>query len=99
MWCRSHSQVRRLKCTAVCVALINAISGDFPLYDHVLDHSAALNVITKRYLGHNLSRLDVYSAMGRGRQADGVDVPASEMKKWYVILDACAPPLRPHGLP
>jgi hypothetical protein len=22
--------------------------------------------------------------MGRGRQANGVDVPASEMKKWYV---------------
>jgi hypothetical protein len=23
--------------------------------------------------------------MGRGRQSDGVDVPASEMKKWFVI--------------
>ncbi|THH02775.1 hypothetical protein EW026_g157 [Hermanssonia centrifuga] len=58
-------------------------SGDFSLYDHVLDHSAAFNVIPKRYLGHNLSPLDVYFAMGRGRQADGVDVPASEMKKWF----------------
>ncbi|KAF7793662.1 hypothetical protein EIP86_004777 [Pleurotus ostreatoroseus] len=58
-------------------------SGDFSLYDHVLDHSAAFNVIPKRYLGHNLSALDVYFAMGRGRQADGVDVPASEMKKWF----------------
>jgi 5-methyltetrahydropteroyltriglutamate--homocysteine methyltransferase len=29
--------------------------------------------------------LDVYFAMGRGRQADGVDVPASEMKKWFVL--------------
>ncbi|CAL1700818.1 unnamed protein product [Somion occarium] len=57
-------------------------SGDFSLYDHVLDHSAAFNVIPKRYLGHNLSPLDVYFAMGRGRQADGVDVPASEMKKF-----------------
>ncbi|CCM03160.1 uncharacterized protein FIBRA_05282 [Fibroporia radiculosa] len=63
------------------VALIP--SGDFSLYDHVLDHSAAFNVIPKRYLGHNLSPLDVYFAMGRGRQADGVDVPASEMKKWF----------------
>ena len=35
-------------------------------------------------LNHGLSALDVYFAMGRGRQADGVDVPASEMKKWYV---------------
>jgi hypothetical protein len=25
--------------------------------------------------------------MGRGRQSDGVDVPASEMKKWYAIYD------------
>ncbi|KAJ3525670.1 hypothetical protein NM688_g8370 [Phlebia brevispora] len=58
-------------------------SGDFSLYDHVLDHSAAFNVIPKRYLGHNLSALDVYFAMGRGRQTEGVDVPASEMKKWF----------------
>ncbi len=57
-------------------------SGEFSLYDHVLDHSAAFNVIPKRYTGHGLSPLDVYFAMGRGRQADGVDVPASEMKKW-----------------
>lgn len=60
-------------------------SGDFSLYDHVLDHSAAFNVIPKRYVGKNLSPLDLYFAMGRGRQADGVDVPASEMKKWYVL--------------
>lgn len=58
------------------------LSGEFSLYDHVLDHSAAFNVIPKRYVGHGLSALDVYFAMGRGRQADGVDVPASEMKKW-----------------
>ena len=57
-------------------------SGEFSLYDHVLDHSAAFNVVPKRYVGHGLSPLDVYFAMGRGRQADGVDVPASEMKKW-----------------
>ncbi|KAJ7590964.1 cobalamin-independent synthase [Mycena floridula] len=58
-------------------------SGEFSLYDHVLDHSAAFNVIPQRYLGNGLSPLDVYFAMGRGRQADGVDVPASEMKKWF----------------
>ena len=58
-------------------------SGEFSLYDHVLDHSAAFNVIPKRYQNLGLSPLDVYFAMGRGRQADGVDVPASEMKKWY----------------
>jgi hypothetical protein len=59
-------------------------SGEFSLYDHVLDHSAAFNVIPKRYVGQGLTPLDVYFAMGRGRQANGVDVPASEMKKWYV---------------
>ncbi|RDX55556.1 cobalamin-independent methionine synthase [Lentinus brumalis] len=58
-------------------------SGDFTLYDHILDHSAAFNVIPKRYLGKGLSPLDVYFAMGRGRQTEGVDVPASEMKKWF----------------
>ncbi|CDO71280.1 hypothetical protein BN946_scf184908.g37 [Trametes cinnabarina] len=58
-------------------------SGDFTLYDHVLDHSAAFNVIPKRYLGKGLSPLDVYFAMGRGRQAGDVDVPACEMKKWF----------------
>lgn len=51
----------------------------------MLDHSAAFNVIPSRYTGLKLTPLDVYFAMGRGRQADGVDVPASEMKKWYVL--------------
>ncbi|KAG9317417.1 cobalamin-independent synthase [Chiua virens] len=58
-------------------------SGEFTLYDHVLNHSTAFNVIPKRYLGLGLSDLDVFFAMGRGRQADGVDVPACEMKKWF----------------
>ncbi|KAF7301774.1 hypothetical protein MIND_00743100 [Mycena indigotica] len=58
-------------------------SGEFSLYDHVLDHSAAFNVIPKRYVGLGLSPIDVYFAMGRGRQAEGVDVPACEMKKWF----------------
>ncbi|KAH7929404.1 cobalamin-independent methionine synthase [Leucogyrophana mollusca] len=58
-------------------------SGEFSLYDHVLDHSAAFNAIPKRYVGLGLSPLDIFFAMGRGRQADGVDVPACEMKKWF----------------
>jgi len=56
------------------------------LYDHVLDHSVAFNVIPKRYLGLGLSDLNVYFAMGRGRQTPGVDVSACEMKKWCVFL-------------
>jgi len=61
-------------------------SGDFSLYDHVLDHSVAFNVIPKRYLGLGLSDMDVYFAMGCGRQTPGVDVPACGMKKWCVFL-------------
>jgi 5-methyltetrahydropteroyltriglutamate--homocysteine methyltransferase len=68
-------------CSDASCLTIN-LSGEFSLYDHVLDHSAAFNVIPKRYVGQGLTPLDVYFAMGRGRQADGVDVPASEMKKW-----------------
>lgn len=68
------------------------ISGEFSLYDHVLDHSAQFNVIPSRYAGQGLSDLDVYFAMARGRQVDGVDVAASEMKKWYVVwkLSRCS---------
>lgn len=73
------------------VCLSSPLSGEFSLYDHVLDHSAAFNVIPKRYVGLGLSPLDVYFAMGRGRQSEGVDVPASEMKKWYVQTH-----IRPH---
>ena len=50
-----------------------------------MDHSLEFNVVPPRYTGQGLSDLDTYFAMGRGRQADGVDVPASEMKKWCVI--------------
>lgn len=67
---------------------VDYFSGDFTLYDHILDHSAAFSVIPKRYLGKGLSPLDVYFAMGRGRQAEGVDVPACEMKKWYDITSS-----------
>ena len=60
------------------------VSGEFSLYDHVLNHTAALNAIPKHYVGPGLSSLDVYFVMGRGRRADGVAVPASGMKKWQV---------------
>jgi 5-methyltetrahydropteroyltriglutamate--homocysteine methyltransferase len=58
-------------------------SGDFSYYDHVLDHSACFNVIPKRYQNHGLSHVDTYFSMARGYQKDSVDVPASEMKKWF----------------
>jgi 5-methyltetrahydropteroyltriglutamate--homocysteine methyltransferase len=34
-------------------------SGDFSLYDHVLDTCSALNIIPERYTKNNLSALDI----------------------------------------
>ncbi|KAI9574719.1 cobalamin-independent synthase [Boletus coccyginus] len=76
--------VRKTSWTSLKNHKVDSIpSGDFTLYDHVLDHSTAFNVIPKRYVGLGLSDLDVFFALGRGRQASGVDVPACEMKKWF----------------
>jgi len=60
-------------------------SGEFTLYDHLLDHSYNFGVIPERYASQNLSGLDTYFAMGRGRQdkAKGVDVVACEMGKFF----------------
>ncbi|KAI8928217.1 cobalamin-independent synthase [Entophlyctis helioformis] len=59
-------------------------SNDFSLYDHVLDHSFLFGVIPDRY-ANIPSKVDQYFAMGRGlqRPAEGIDVPAMEMKKWF----------------
>lgn len=51
----------------------NVCSGDFTLYDHVLDHSVLFGVVPKKYSDAKLSHLDLTFAMGRGRQRDGVD--------------------------
>ncbi|KDQ64601.1 hypothetical protein JAAARDRAFT_28241 [Jaapia argillacea MUCL 33604] len=81
---KAAADVKKYNWTEVKARGVTLIpSGEFSLYDHVLDHSVEFNVIPKRYLGHGLSTLDIYFAMGRGRQAAGVDVPACEMKKWF----------------
>ncbi|KAI0068826.1 cobalamin-independent methionine synthase [Artomyces pyxidatus] len=81
---QAAADVKKTNWTSVKAKGVDFVpSGEFSLYDHVLDHSAAFNVVPKRYVNQGLSALDVYFAMGRGRQADGVDVPASEMKKWF----------------
>ncbi|KAJ7180214.1 cobalamin-independent synthase [Mycena crocata] len=81
---KAAADVKKTSWTSIKATGVDFVpSGEFSLYDHVLDHSAAFNVIPKRYQGKGLSPIDVYFAMGRGRQADGVDVPASEMKKWF----------------
>ncbi|WEA02337.1 5-methyltetrahydropteroyltriglutamate--homocysteine S-methyltransferase [Mucilaginibacter sp. SJ] len=62
-------------------------SNDFSFYDQVLDHSLMFGAIPKRY--HEVisqkgnTELDLYFAMARGYQKDGLDVVAMEMTKWF----------------
>lgn len=58
-------------------------SNDFAFYDQVLDHIQMFGAIPERYTKHDLHPLDVYFAMGRGHQKNGVDVPSLEMVKWF----------------
>jgi len=59
-------------------------SNDASFYDHVLDHLFVFGAIPERY-NNIASSTDKYFAMGRGlqRPAEGIDVPAMEMKKWF----------------
>jgi len=62
-------------------------SNDFSFYDQVLDHSLLFGAIPKRYndviLKHGNNELDLYFAMARGYQKDGLDIVAMEMTKWF----------------
>jgi len=63
-------------------------SNDFSFYDQVLDLSLTVGAIPDRYssLLNKIDRnynLDLYFAMARGFQQDGVDVTAMEMTKWF----------------
>jgi 5-methyltetrahydropteroyltriglutamate--homocysteine methyltransferase len=62
--------------------------NDFSLYDLVLDTSLMLGVIPQRYnpvLTQNPQNkeVDLYFAMARGYQKDGLDITAMEMTKWF----------------
>jgi 5-methyltetrahydropteroyltriglutamate--homocysteine methyltransferase len=60
-------------------------SNDFSFYDQVLDTVALVGAVPERYGWDGSSDIDLetYFAMARGRQADGVDVTAMEMTKWF----------------
>ncbi|WP_316752228.1 5-methyltetrahydropteroyltriglutamate--homocysteine S-methyltransferase [Pedobacter gandavensis] len=62
-------------------------SNDFSFYDQVLDLSLTVGAIPKRYheviLNSANSELDLYFAMARGYQTDGLDITAMEMTKWF----------------
>ncbi|WP_114790929.1 5-methyltetrahydropteroyltriglutamate--homocysteine S-methyltransferase [Niabella yanshanensis] len=61
--------------------------NDFSFYDQVLDISLMLGVIPKRYTPvltdvKTNGETDLYFAMARGYQKDGLDITAMEMTKW-----------------
>ncbi|KAL6855078.1 methionine-synthesizing 5- methyltetrahydropteroyltriglutamate--homocysteine methyltransferase [Amphichorda felina] len=58
-------------------------SGDFALYDHILNHIQDFGAVPERYTKDGLDTIDQYFAMGRGHQKDGIDVPSLEMVKWF----------------
>jgi len=62
-------------------------SNDFSFYDQVLDMSLTVSAIPERYhevvLNKNNAELDLYFAMARGFQKDGLDITAMEMTKWF----------------
>jgi 5-methyltetrahydropteroyltriglutamate--homocysteine methyltransferase len=62
--------------------------NDFSFYDHVLDMSLLLGVIPNRYASvvtdvKDNAEIDLYFAMARGYQKDGIDITAMEMTKWF----------------
>ncbi|MEH0156894.1 5-methyltetrahydropteroyltriglutamate--homocysteine S-methyltransferase [Limibacter armeniacum] len=59
-------------------------SNDFSFYDQVLDMTLTVNAIPNRYKEVvGAKPLDLYFAMARGYQKDGVDITAMEMTKWF----------------
>ncbi len=60
--------------------------NDFSLYDQVLDMSLMLNNIPERYRPvfklSGYTETEIYFAMARGYQKNGLDIPAMEMTKW-----------------
>jgi 5-methyltetrahydropteroyltriglutamate--homocysteine methyltransferase len=63
-------------------------SNDFSYYDQVLDLTLTVGAIPARYEGFAIQpedkyHLDLYFAMARGYQKDGLDVTAMEMTKWF----------------
>lgn len=61
--------------------------NDFSFYDQMLDMSLLLGVIPQRYSPilsevKGNCQIDLYFAMARGYQKDGLDITAMEMTKW-----------------
>ncbi|HVY75364.1 MAG TPA: 5-methyltetrahydropteroyltriglutamate--homocysteine S-methyltransferase [Puia sp.] len=62
--------------------------NDFSFYDQTLDMSLLLGAIPNRYAPvvtdiKGNAEIDLYFAMARGYQKDGLDITAMEMTKWF----------------
>jgi len=58
--------------------------NDFSFYDQVLDMTLALGAVPPRYRPlADAPKLELYFAMARGYQKDGLDLIAMEMTKWF----------------
>ncbi len=59
-------------------------SNDFSFYDHILGMITLFGAVPSRFKfeGENVD-LDLYFAMARGKQDNGIDVTAMEMTKWF----------------
>ncbi|RZM19162.1 MAG: 5-methyltetrahydropteroyltriglutamate--homocysteine S-methyltransferase, partial [Pedobacter sp.] len=85
---QTGSEIRRKNWELQMEAGIDLIpSNDFSFYDQVLDWSLTVGAIPKRYheviMGKSKGELDLYFAMARGYQKDGLDITAMEMTKWF----------------
>ncbi|MCJ7932178.1 MAG: 5-methyltetrahydropteroyltriglutamate--homocysteine S-methyltransferase [Chryseobacterium sp.] len=62
-------------------------ANDFSYYDQVLDMTLTVGAIPERYEAiasrESNSDLDLYFAMARGYQKNGLDITAMEMTKWF----------------
>ncbi|QBG49077.1 5-methyltetrahydropteroyltriglutamate--homocysteine S-methyltransferase [Verrucomicrobia bacterium S94] len=56
-------------------------TGDFSLYDHVLDVSRMIGAVPARFQTPGLSELDIYFNMARGNAEAGI--APMEMTKWF----------------
>lgn len=85
---KTGSNIRQYNWKLQKDAGINLIpSNDFSFYDQVLDMSLTVGAIPERYheviLNKSNTELDLYFAMARGYQKNGLDITAMEMTKWF----------------
>lgn len=78
------SQIKRENWLMMQKAGVDLIpSGDFSLYDHMLDMTLTVGATPARYDNLRGDKLSLYFAMAHGLQNDGNDLIAMEMTKWF----------------